>query len=100
MWSFWIQTPWVIQQESANKQVVRDALEQIDLIKLMIKETVSSLVNAGWNKDFQYCWSSTDVKEAFGAGKFATLIGVEGWAKPNSTEIPADVIGRICLATP
>ncbi|KAK8858775.1 hypothetical protein IAR55_003005 [Kwoniella newhampshirensis] len=46
---------------------VRDALEQIDLIQLLMKES-----------DFQYARSSADIRDAFKKGKFATLIGVEG----------------------
>ncbi|WVQ82973.1 hypothetical protein IAT38_005111 [Cryptococcus sp. DSM 104549] len=46
---------------------VRDALELIDLVQLLMKES-----------DFQYARSSEEVKDAFKAGKFATLIGVEG----------------------
>lgn len=30
-------------------------------------------------QDFEYCWSSADVGKAFSKGKFATLIGVEGY---------------------
>ncbi|WVQ73371.1 hypothetical protein IAR50_002940 [Cryptococcus sp. DSM 104548] len=46
---------------------VRDALELIDLVQLLMKES-----------DFQYARSSQDIRDAFKAGKFATMIGVEG----------------------
>ncbi|WRT67987.1 uncharacterized protein IL334_004962 [Kwoniella shivajii] len=46
---------------------VRDALEQIDQIQLIMRE-----------KDFQYARSSGDAMNAFKAGKLATFIGVEG----------------------
>ncbi|KAK6907970.1 hypothetical protein I203_101971 [Kwoniella mangroviensis CBS 8507] len=46
---------------------VRDALEQVDQIQLIMEE-----------KEFQYARSSEDNFKAFKAGKFATFIGVEG----------------------
>ncbi|WWD05093.1 hypothetical protein V865_003165 [Kwoniella europaea PYCC6329] len=46
---------------------VRDALEQVDQIQLIMRE-----------KDFQYARNSEDTLKAFKAGKFATFIGVEG----------------------
>ncbi|ODN73942.1 hypothetical protein L202_07445 [Cryptococcus amylolentus CBS 6039] len=46
---------------------VRDALELIDLVQLLMKES-----------DFQYARSSQDIRDAFRAGKIATMIGVEG----------------------
>ncbi|GFZ44974.1 Putative dipeptidase [Saitozyma sp. JCM 24511] len=52
---------------------VRDALEEIDMIQLLMKES-----------DFQAARSAADVRAAFKAGKFATLIGVEGAERMNS----------------
>ncbi|ODN93396.1 hypothetical protein L198_05258 [Cryptococcus wingfieldii CBS 7118] len=46
---------------------VRDALELIDLVQILMKES-----------DFQYARSSQDIRDAFRAGKIATMIGVEG----------------------
>ncbi|WWC88459.1 uncharacterized protein L201_003370 [Kwoniella dendrophila CBS 6074] len=46
---------------------VRDALEQVDQIQLIMREN-----------DFQYARSSKSAVEAFKSGKFATFIGVEG----------------------
>ncbi|TYJ58300.1 hypothetical protein B9479_000843 [Cryptococcus floricola] len=43
---------------------VRDALELIDLVQLLMKES-----------DFQYARSSQDIRDAFRAGKIATMIG-------------------------